>query len=49
MIVSIAKCASPVTEKTSGTKIGNLVIWVGIDLGETVEAVAIPEQWSESI
>ncbi|MHA7901464.1 MAG: hypothetical protein ACX94B_16505 [Henriciella sp.] len=49
MIVSIAKCASPVTEKTTSTKIGDLVIWVGIDLGETVEAVVIPEEWLEPI
>ncbi|MEM9422904.1 MAG: hypothetical protein AAF986_10465 [Pseudomonadota bacterium] len=48
VIVSIAKCASPITERTTGTKIGDLVIWVGIDLGETVEAVVVPEKWLES-
>ena len=48
VIVSIATCASPITERTTGTKIGDLVIWVGIDLGETVEAVVVPEKWLES-
>lgn len=49
MIVSIATCASPITERMTGTKIGDLVIWVGVDLGESFEAVVIPEQWLESI
>lgn len=49
VIVSIATCASPITERTTGMKIGELVIWVGIDTGETVEAVVVPEQWLESI
>ena len=48
VIVSIATCASPVTERTTGTKIGDLVIWVGVELGETFEAVVVPEQWLES-
>lgn len=49
MIVSIALCESPITEHSTGTKIGELVIWVGVDLGQTVEAVVVPEEWLEPI
>lgn len=44
-VVSVAKCRSEVTEKTTGIPVGDYVIWVGVVVGGSVEAKVIPAEW----
>ncbi|MEP1144017.1 MAG: hypothetical protein ABJH52_09870 [Henriciella sp.] len=43
--ISIAKCVHEDTVASTGIPIGDLVIWVGLDRGNGVEAIVIPSEW----
>lgn len=48
-VVSVSKCGAEITRKSTGVPIGELIVWVGVDLGDSVEVKIIPVDWLEVV